>query len=248
MSQQLAAPANVPARGSAVRLWFSAYRTEVTLFAVAFFVLAAFSAQRFWRQSAAPHFVYQSKAFLEGRSDIDPEVLPNLEDWACVRDIGGRKVRCEGQPLSTDRWYSSFPWFPAVVMLPFVAVNGYQLNDTSFGVIIGALAVALFFTLLRTLKDNEGTQTSSMDDAITALLLGFGTLFFYAAIRGEVWFSAEVMGIALTALYLRNAVGARRPVLAGAVLERTLRLFGDQAWKFSWSVVSPTVPEVLLLK
>ncbi len=230
MSQQLAAPANVPAGNSALRLWFSAYRTEVTLFAVAFFVLAAFSAQRFWRQSAAPHFVYQSKAFLEGRSDIDPEVLPNLEDWACVRDLGGQKVRCEGQPLTSDRWYSSFPWFPAVVMLPFVAVNGYQLNDTSFGVIVGALAIALFFTLLRALKEIEGTQTSSIDDALTALLLGFGTLFFYAAIRGEVWFSAEVMGIALTALYLRNAVGARRPVLAGlfwsmAVLTRTPLFF-----------------------
>lgn len=234
MSQQLAAPANAPgpqaALGSAVRLWLQAYRVEVTLFAVAFFVLAAFSAQRFWRQSAAPHFVYQSKAWLEGRSDIDPEVLPNLEDWACVRDLGGKKVRCEGQPLATDRWYSSFPWFPAVVMLPFVMVNGYQFNDTSFGVIVGALAVALFFALLRVIKNTEGTQTTVMDDAITSLLLGFGTLFFYAAIRGEVWFSAEVMGVGLTALYLRNAVGARRPVLAGlfwsmAVMTRTPLFF-----------------------
>ena len=234
MSQQLAAPSNVPgpqaAAGTAVRLWLSAYRVEVTLFAVAFFVLAAFSAQRFWRQSAAPHFVYQSKAWLDGRSDIDPEVLPNLEDWACVRDLGGQKVRCEGQPLSSDRWYSSFPWFPAVVMLPFVAVNGYQLNDTSFGVIVGALAIALFFAFLRVVKDTQGTKTSPMDDALTSLLLGFGTVFFYAAIRGEVWFSAEVMGIALTALYLRNAVGARRPLLAGvfwsmAVLTRTPLFF-----------------------
>jgi hypothetical protein len=234
MSQQLAAPTNAPgpqaALGSAVRLWLQAYRVEVTLFAVAFFVLAAFSAQRFWRQSAAPHFVYQSKAWLEGRSDIDPEVLPNLEDWACVRDLGGTKVRCEGQPLATDRWYSSFPWFPAVVMLPFVVVNGYQFNDTSFGVIVGALAVALFFSLLRVIKDTEGTKTSVVDDALTSLLLGFGTLFFYAAIRGEVWFSAEVMGVGLTALYLRNAVGARRPVLAGlfwsmAVMTRTPLFF-----------------------
>lgn len=234
MSQQLAAPTNAPgpqaATSTAVRLWLSAYRVEVTLFAVAFFVLAAFSAQRFWRQSAAPHFVYQSQAWLEGRSDIDPQVLPNLEDWACVRELGGKKVRCEGQPLPTDRWYSSFPWFPAVAMLPFVVINGYQFNDTSFGVLVGALAVALFFALLRVLKDVEGTKTSMMDDALTSLLLGFGTLFFYAALRGEVWFSAEVMGVALTALYVRNAVGARRPVLAGvfwsmAVLTRTPLFF-----------------------
>ncbi len=234
MSQELSPPANAPgspaAAPAAARLWFSAYRVEVTLFAVAFFVLAAFSAQRFWRQSAAPHFVYQAKAWLEGRADIDPEVLPNFEDWACVREVGGAKVRCEGRPQPGDRWYSSFPWFPSVVMLPFVAIHGYQLNDTSFGVIVGALALALFFSLLRLLRDREGTQTTVLDDALTSLLLGFGTLFFYAAIRGEVWFSAEVMGVALTALYARNAIGARRPVLAGlfwsmAVLTRTPLFF-----------------------
>jgi hypothetical protein len=230
MSQTpLAVPANAPS-GNPLRLWFAAYRVEVLLFTIAFLVLALFSAQRFWRQSEAPHFVYQAQAWLEGRTDIDPQVLPNLEDWACVREVGGKKVRCEGQPLPTDRWYSSFPWFPAVVMLPFVVVNGYQLNDTSFGVIVGALAIALFYSLLRKLKEAEGTTTSPLDDALTALLLGFGTLFFYAALRGEVWFSAEVMGIAFTALYARNAIGAKRPLLAGvfwsmAVVTRTPLFF-----------------------
>lgn len=231
MSQPLAAPANPPSTGTpALKLWLSAYRVEVTLFLAAFFVLAMFSSQRFWRQSAAPHFVYQAKAMLEGRSDIDPEVLPNLEDWACVRETGGVKVRCTGQPLQSDHWYSSFPWFPAVVMAPFVLVHGYQFNDTSFGVIVAALAIALFYGLLRVVKDVEGTRTTPMDDAVTATLLGFGTLFFYAALRGEVWFSAEVMGVAFTALYARNALGARRPLLAGifwsmAVMTRTPLFF-----------------------
>src|SRR5215470_19359722 len=115
--------------------WASSRRVELSLFAACFALFAAFSSQRFFRQSAAPHFVYQAKAFLEGRLDLDPEVLPNLEDWACVREVGGVKHRCTGPALPTDRWYVSFPAFPAVVMLPFVAVNGYQFNDTSFGVI-----------------------------------------------------------------------------------------------------------------
>ena len=42
MSQQLAAPTNAPgpqaASSTALRLWLSAYRVEVTLFAIAFFV------------------------------------------------------------------------------------------------------------------------------------------------------------------------------------------------------------------
>lgn len=222
-----------PAEGAtktAVRLWAQAYRVELVLFAVSLFTLTMFSGQRFWRQSAAPHFVYQAKAWLDGRQDIDPDVLPNLEDWACVRDVGGVKQRCTRPLQSTDRWFSSFPMFPSVVMLPFVAVNGYQLNDTSFGVFIGALAIALFYSVLRVLSEHEGSTRSELENAAIALVLGFGTLFFYASIRGEVWFSAEVMGVALTCLYVRNAVGARRPALAGlfwsmAVLTRTPLLF-----------------------
>ncbi|MFY1824649.1 hypothetical protein ACN47A_01925 [Myxococcus fulvus] len=216
--------------GTVLRVWFAAYRVEVLLFLVAFVVLASFSSQRFLRQSAAPHFIYQAQGWLEGRLDVDPQVLPNLEDWACVRQVNGQKVRCEGRPLPDDRWFVSFPSFPAVAMLPFVALHGYQFNDTSFGVIVGALAVALFYSLLRFLARDGETARTRDENVVLALTLAFGTLFFYCAIRGEVWFSAEVMGVALTCLYVRNALRARRPVLAGvffsmATLTRTPLFF-----------------------
>src|SRR6185295_3917193 len=97
---------------AAIRAWASAHRVELMIFAGAFVALACFSSQRFLRQSEAPHFVYQAKAWLDGRMDLDPRVLPNLEDWACVREVGGAKVRCEGRVQATDRWYVSFPAFP----------------------------------------------------------------------------------------------------------------------------------------
>ena len=221
-----------PAGGlwAAVRIWLSAYRVEVVLFLVSYAVLASFSSERFLRQSAAPHFIYQAQSWLEGRLDVDPEVLPNLEDWACVRQVDGKKVRCEGPLRPGDTWYVSFPSFPAAVMLPFVALHGYQFNDTSFGVFTGALAVALFYALLRFLAKEGETEKDRNENIALALILAFGTLFFYCAIRGEVWFSAEVMGVALTCLYARNAVRAHRPVLAGlffsmATLTRTPLVF-----------------------
>ena len=207
-----------------------AYRTELLIFVVSFFALACFSGPRFLRQSAAPHFVYQAKAFLEGRLDLDPEVLPNLEDWACVREVGGVKRRCTGPVLPTDRWYVSFPAFPAVVMLPFVAMNGYQFNDTSFGVILGALAITLFYVLARSLARRGDLHRTEQEALVLAGVLGFGTLLFYCSIRGEVWFLAEVLGVVLTCLYVRAATGAARPVLAGvlwsmATLTRTPLVF-----------------------
>ena len=80
---------------TAVKLFASAYRTELILFVVTAALLASFSGNRFLRQSGAPHFVYASQAWLEGRSDIDPMVLPNLEDWACVREFDGKKVQID---------------------------------------------------------------------------------------------------------------------------------------------------------
>ena len=206
------------------------YRTEVLLFVGVAVALAFVSSQRFWRQSEAPHFVYQAKAWLEGRVDVDPKVLPNIEDWACVRREGGAVRRCEGPLAASDTWYVSFPPFPALAMLPFVAVQGYQFNDTSFTVLVGALAVALFFRGLRKMGELEKLERSVRDDVALALLFAFGTLFLYCSIRGEVWFSAEVLGVALTCAYVGFALQARSPLLAGlffsmAVLTRTPLLF-----------------------
>ncbi len=215
---------------AALRLMFGAYRTEVALFLGCLLVLACFSGPRFLRQSAAPHFVYATKAWLDGRLDVDPKDLPNLEDWACVRESAGQKVRCEGAPRPTDRWYVSFPSFPSLLMVPFVAVNGWQFNDTSFGVFLGAAAIALFYALCRKLTAGGDSRRTTEEDVVLALTLGFGTLFFSCAIRGEVWFLAEVLGVLLTVLYLQAALHAVHPARAGvlwsmATLTRTPLLF-----------------------
>ena len=211
-----------------MRRWVILHRTELLIFLLAWVLLALFSGSRFLRQSGAPHFIYQAQAWLQGRPDIDPAVLPNLEDWACVREMNGRKVRCEGPALPSDRWYVSFPPFPALLMLPFVALHGYQLNDTSFTVFLAALALVFFFRAAQRLSvESQRTQT---ENAALTGLLGFGTLFFYCAIRGEVWFTAEVLGAGLTSLYLSHAFKAHRPVWAGlffamATLTRTPLVF-----------------------
>jgi hypothetical protein len=220
----------LPNASARLRAWAGSRRTELALFAACFALFAAFSSHRFLRQSAAPHFVYQAQSWLDGRLDLDPQVLPNLEDWACVREIAGSKVRCAGLPQAGDRWYVSFPAFPALAMLPFVKLHGYQFNDTSFTVAIGALAVALFYALLRWLSAAGEISTDPVENVLLALVLGFGTVFFYCTIRGEVWFTAEVMGVGLTCLYVLFAVRARRPALAGlaysmAVLTRTPLVF-----------------------
>ena len=64
----------------------------------------------------------------------------------------------------------------------------------------------------------EGGARSEWDHAVFALLFGFGTLAWSCSVRGEVWFTAEVIGVTLTLLYLHAALRAQHPVWAGAAL------------------------------
>ena len=184
---------------------FGRYRIELLLFAAALVLYAAFSAGMLAHQSLAPHFVWQAEAFLHGRLDVQKP--PNLNDWV----------------LRDGRWYVSFPPFPAVLMMPFVAIFGLAFNDVAFTLVFAAANVALFYNLLRGLRLSkllaflriDGEPRPESQDAALALLFGFGTLAFSCSIRGEVWFTAEVIGVTLTLLYLHASLGAAKPFWAG---------------------------------
>ena len=188
-------------------------RTPLLLFAVGLLVFCAFSGQRVTHQSLYPHFIYQADAFLHGQLSLRVPP-PNYEDWARV----------------DDKWYVSFPPFPAVLLMPFVAILGLQFNDVFFTVVCAALSLALFYLLLEHFREQGDSQRTSRENILLAVLFAFGTVNFYISIRGEVWFTAEVIGVTLTCLYLLAAYRARHPLWAGlffacATVTRTPLLF-----------------------
>src|SRR3990172_6078452 len=179
--------------------WLRAHRLEVALLAGSFALLALFSGPRFSRQSHAPHFIYQADAWLHGQLHLRASP-PDENDWARV---GGR-------------WYVSFPPGPALLMLPGVALFGFEYVDVSFTVLFAALNVLLLFLVLERLRRSGDAARSRGDNAGLALLFAFGTVAFSCSIRGEVWFTAEVLGVTGTCLYLLAAHQAAHPLLAGA--------------------------------
>ena len=170
------------------------YRVDLILFAVSLVAYAVSSGGMLLHQSLAPHFVWQADAFLHGQLALRQQP-PNLNDWV----------------LQDGRWYVSFPPFPAVVMMPFVALWGLGFNDVWFTVVLAALNVALFYRLLRRVQEAR----PEWEHAAFALILGFGTLAWTCGIRGEVWFTAETLGVTLTLLYLHAALQAKHPIAAG---------------------------------
>ena len=174
------------------------YRIELALFLGSLAAYAVSSGSMLAHQSLAPQFVYQADAFLHGQLALTVAQPPNYNDWV----------------FEQGRWYVSFPPFPAVLMMPFVALWGLAFNDVAFTLVFGALNVPLFYRLLRRIQP----ERREGEHAAFALLFGFGTLAWSCAIRGEVWFTAETVGVTLTLLYLHAALGARHPVLAGLAL------------------------------
>ena len=178
------------------------YKVELLLFVLSLGAYAFSSGSLLAHQSLAPHFVYQADAFLHGQLHLTVARPPNLNDWV----------------LMNGRWYVSFPPGPAILMMPFVAIFGLKANDVAFTIVFAAANVALFYRLLRRLDQAEGGGRPAFEHAALSIIFGFGTLAWSCGIRGEVWFTAETVGVTCTLLYLHAALRAAHPAWAGFFL------------------------------
>lgn len=200
---------------------------------------AATAGQRLRRPSSDTHFVYQAESFLARRLDLG-RAPPHQNDWAEVetltlrsgRTLSGMFLRAHPQRFRTlsgytdeipaseiekrdKKYYVSFPPFPAVLMLPLVAVLHHRTNDVIFSVVLAGMVPALLYLLLRRLPRALASPTDpaalapapdapaqeSLDLWLT-LLFGFGSVFYFAAVQGQVWFTAHVVASLLAVLYL----------------------------------------------
>jgi hypothetical protein len=75
----------------------------------------------------------------------------------------------------------------------------------------------LFLALEKLRRMGESSRSERTNIAL-ALLFAFGTVYFFTALQGTVWFAAHVVGVAIGALFLLFALEAERPVLAGTMI------------------------------
>jgi hypothetical protein len=217
------------------------WRTPLVIFLAMFACLAALSGPRLRRASADNHFVYLADSYLHGTTQmrVDP---PHSNDWATVTILhlqngdtyrGFWWDRSEREFWATDRsfyrfdaeelvgmrttreHYVSFPPGPAILMLPGVWIWGMAFNDVLFTLFFGALNPVLFYLILRMLVGTGRSALRRGDRLWLTLMFGLGTAHGWCAVLGTVWFTALVMGVTFTQLYILAATDARRPLLAG---------------------------------
>lgn len=205
-------------------------RVSLILFVLFSAVFAATAGQRLLRPSTDTHFVYQAESWLHRRLDLGG-APPHQNDWAEVETLtlrSGRKVSgmfLRANPIrfrtlsgfvdeipSTEivtrekKYYVSFPPFPSMLMLPFVAVFHHRTNDVLLTVLMAGLVPALLYLLLRRipreLSDGTATESPASLDLWLTVLFGVGSVFYFSAVQGQVWFTAHIVASLLAVLYL----------------------------------------------
>lgn len=213
-----------PASGyaAAVRVWERRWALPLAIFVLSAGIYCATSAQRLVRPSPNNHYVYLAHAWLLGRLDLggDP---PGTNDWACFDTIDegpcppGR-YSFSGPNAKRYRWYVSFPPLPAVLLLPLVAIFGLNTLDALFWALFAGLGPMLLFVVLRFLRESGRSARTQREDLLITTIFAIGSVYYFVAVQGTVWFAAHVVATAFVCLYLLFSFGARRPVAAGIAL------------------------------
>ena len=177
------------------------------LYVVTSAVFAAFAGpERLGQHTSFNHYALLADAWLHGRQDLahGPPAYAMNNDFA---EVNGKT-------------YISFPPFPAVLMLPFVKLAGSPENfrDGQFVIWLAGIGPAVLFLVLEKLRRTGRSPRTEVENVVLAALFAFGTVYFFTAVEGTVWFAAMVVGVGCQALYVLFALDAERPGLAGAML------------------------------
>jgi hypothetical protein len=177
------------------------------------------------------HFALQAEAWLRGRLDLGgpPPAYAGMNDFS-------RFEEC---------WYVPFPPFPALLLVPSVFLSGSaeETRDGRIFVLLAGVAPSVLFLALEKLRRLEVSARSERQNLALSFLFAFGSVYFFSAEQGTVWYAAHIVAAALGALYLLFALDAERPLLAGialglgfatrAPLLFALPLFLSEAWRKS---------------
>lgn len=180
--------------------------TILLVFIVAFTIYGVSAGIKIKEQSKTPQYVYLAYSFLQGKTNLI--VLPKS-----TFDL----IFFKG------KWYVPGGITPALLLLPFVAIFGKMFSDILFGVFIGALNVAMMHSLLGRLVERSSTRF------LLTSLFAFGTVHWWLASVGSVWFNAQLVALSFMILFAWDAI-QNKPWLAGlwlglAFLSRPPTLF-----------------------
>ncbi len=130
------------------------------------------------RHTGSAYFNFLADAFLHGQTSLR---LPT-ENMIDLVDYGGRL-------------YFYWPPFPALFVLPLVALFGVGVSDVAYTVVLGAAVIGLIAKLLADL-DRTGIAPLGVERrALLVATSAFGTVLLILAPSAGAWHSAQIIGL-----------------------------------------------------
>jgi hypothetical protein len=99
-----------------------------------------------------------------------------------------------------------------------VAGSVENVRDGQAFLWLAGVGPAVFWLVLEYMRRQKHSDRSERTNLLISLLFAFGTVYWFCAVQGTVWFAAHVVATALCSLYLLSAIDARRPIIAGLML------------------------------
>jgi hypothetical protein len=153
------------------KFFLGLFESPVSAGIISFCIYAIFAAQRgsITGISSSPYFNYLADAFIHGQLSLRI-VPPNLHDLA----------------FFNGHYYMYWPPFPAILLMPFIAIFGVGFSDVFFTLVIGALNVALVAYIFRLLDKQNLIPLDADERGILTIFFAFGTVHLFLSSLGIV--------------------------------------------------------------
>ncbi len=181
------------------------YRSILIALAVFFATLVLYRATTFIVERpntpGKAYFHELAEAYLHGRLYLD--------DPSQTHDL----------TFYNGHWYVANPPLVALLMIPWVALRGANtLNTVVFSILFGALNTALIFMILQEASRRDWIKLRVSDNLWLTLMFAFGSVHWYIAIIGKMWFMSQIVTITFLAIAVLLAMEKAPAWLCGASL------------------------------
>jgi len=93
-------------------------------------------------------------------------------------------------------WFVAYAPFPAVLMLPFIAIQGINaFNTTTFSLVLAAMAAVVIYLILTQLKQISWIKLSLPGNIWLTAFFSFGTVYWYLSLDSRGWMLSQVVAV-----------------------------------------------------
>lgn len=143
----------------------------------------------------------------------DEAKLPTLVDYQQAIDRGVSPDVASQYYISQNcKLYMQHSLGPSLMVIPGVLIWGRDLNQALVSAVIGAMTAVVVYAVARRLLKDPLAQV-----ALTMLMM-FGTIFWWVAANGGVWFFAHTTAVFFLFCAIYFTLVRRNPIAAGALL------------------------------